>query len=68
MKVVDEQLGATVEELGQGPLSVVRVEDVVVTDRQPGKLASLAGELVAVTGVRLLLGEELVACRLPFLG
>jgi hypothetical protein len=67
-EVVDQQLGATVEELRQGALPFVRVEAVLLLDRQPGKLTSLAGELVAAASVLLLLGEQLVAYRLPLLG
>jgi hypothetical protein len=42
-EVVDEQLGAAVEELGQGLLPVVRLEDVLLLDRDPGQLLAPAG-------------------------
>ena len=67
-EVVDQELGATVKQLRQGPLTVVRVQAVLLLDRQPGKLTSLARQLVALTGVLLLQGEQLIACGLPFLG
>jgi hypothetical protein len=48
--VVDEQLGATVEELRQRPRALVGVEPVLLLDRNPRQLAALPGELVASLG------------------
>jgi hypothetical protein len=45
--VVDEQLGPPVEQLDERLLAFVRVEVVLLLDRDPGKLASLLRELVA---------------------
>jgi hypothetical protein len=66
--VVDQQLGATVKELRQGPLTLVRVQAVLLLDRQPGKFTSLASQLVAATRVLLLLGEQRIAYGLPLIG
>src|SRR5437762_9947997 len=66
-EVVDEQLGAPVEELGQGLLPFVRLEDVLLLDRYPGQLLAPAGELVALPYVLLLALEELHAGGKPLL-
>jgi hypothetical protein len=65
--VVDEQLRASVEELGQGLGPVVGLEAVLLLDRHPGKLPPLPREFVAATGELLLLREQLVSFRLPLL-
>jgi hypothetical protein len=65
--VVDEQLGATVEELRQRPRSLLRFESVLLFHRQPGQLAALSGELIPDPRVLLLVLEQLVACGLPLL-
>jgi hypothetical protein len=46
-KVVDEQLGAPVEQLAEGLLAVVRVESVLLLHRDPRQLAPLPRELAA---------------------
>ncbi len=56
-EVVDEQLGATVEELRQRPRALVGVEPVLLLHRHPRQLAPLAGDLVAEPRVLLLAGE-----------
>jgi hypothetical protein len=66
-EVVDEQLGAAVEELGQRLLPVVRLEDVLLLDRHPGQLLAPAGELVALPHVLLLGVEQLAPGRQPLL-
>src|SRR4029453_6702080 len=66
-EVVDQQLGAAVEQLGQGPGSVVGVEAVGLVDRDPGQLPALERQLVAHPGVGLLALEQLVAGGLPLL-
>src|SRR5205814_2821128 len=66
-EVVDEQLGAAVEELGEGLRAVLRLEAVVLVDPDPGQLAPLPGQLVAPAGELLLLLQQLVALRLPLL-
>src|SRR6478736_518730 len=58
-EVVDEQLRAPVEELGQRPAPTGRVERVVLLDADPGQLLAGAGELVAPARVLLLALEQL---------
>jgi hypothetical protein len=41
-EVVDQQLGAAVEQLGQGPGALLGVEAVRLGDLDPGELAALA--------------------------
>src|SRR6266516_6389794 len=64
-EVVDDQLGAPVEQLCQRLVSLVGVEAVLLFDRQPRQVAPLGGELVAAAGQFLLLGEQLVAGGMP---
>src|SRR5262249_16602832 len=66
-KVVDEQLGAAVEELGEALSAVLGLEPVVLLDWDPGQLAPLPGQLVAAACELLLLLQQLVAFRLPLL-
>src|SRR5262249_35024894 len=62
-EVVDEQLRAAVEQLGQRSRALLGLEAVLLLDRHPGELASLPSKLVAAPGVLLLLGEQLVPSR-----
>ena len=66
-EVVDEQLGAAVEEIGERLRAVLGLEPVVLLDRDPRQLAPLPGQLVAAAGELLLLLQQLVALRLPLL-
>src|SRR5207248_7343680 len=66
-EVVDEQLGAAVKELCEGLRAVLRLEAVVLLDRDPGQLAPFPGQLVAPAGEFLLLLQQRVALRLPLL-
>jgi hypothetical protein len=66
-EVVDEELGATVEELRQSPRALVGLEPVLLLDRDPRQLAALPCELVAHTSVFLLASQQLLAGSLPFL-
>jgi hypothetical protein len=65
--VVDDQLGAAVEELGEALLTALGLEPVVLLDRDPWQLSPLAGKLVAAACELLLLLQELIALRLPLL-
>jgi DNA-binding transcriptional ArsR family regulator len=65
--VVDEQLGAAIEELGQRLPPVVRLEDVFVLDRNPGQFPPLPGEFVALPHVLLLGSKQLLAGGVPLL-
>src|SRR5205085_5244814 len=66
-EVVDEQLGAAVEEIGEGLRTVLGLEAVVLLEWDRGQLAPLPGQLVAAAGELLLLLQQLVALRLPLL-
>ena len=66
-EVVDEQLGAAVEEIGEGLRAVLGPEPVLLLDPDPRQPAPLPGQLVAAAGELLLLLEQLVALRLPLL-
>src|SRR5205807_6818140 len=65
--VVGEQLRAAVEELVEGLLSVLGVERVLLLDRHPGEIATLALDLLVPLGLLGLELGELVAGHLPFL-
>jgi regulator of RNase E activity RraA len=45
--MLDHQLAAALEEIGQRALAVGRVEDVLLVDAHPRQRAALLGELVA---------------------
>jgi len=62
-----DQLGAAVEQAGEGLRAAAGLEQVVLLDRDPRQLASLSGQLVAAAGELLLLCQQLVALRLPLL-
>ena len=53
-EVVDQQLGATVEELRQGPLTPRRCLGGIPSRREAGEATSLASEFVPLTSVVLL--------------
>src|SRR4029077_6359795 len=65
--VVGEQLRAPVEELGEGLLAVLGVELVLLLDRDPGEIATLARDLLVSLRLLCLALCELVPPRLPFL-
>jgi hypothetical protein len=65
--VIDEELGATPEELRQALGALLGVEDVLLLDRDPGQLLTHARDLVASAKVALLGFEQLSARRQPFL-
>jgi hypothetical protein len=65
--VVHEQLRAAVEQLGQRLGALVGLELVVLLDAHPRQLAPCAGELVALTHVRLLALDQLATGLQPFL-
>ena len=66
-EVVDQELRAPVEQLRQrlGPL--LGFEAVLVLDGHPGEVPPLLRELVIAPGELLLLRQQLVSLRLPFL-
>ena len=66
-EVVDDQLTSAIEELGKRARAVVGVEPVVLLDRNPRQLASLASQLVAQPRVLLLADEQLLTGDCPLL-
>ena len=66
-EVVDEQLRAPLEELGERPRPLVGPEPVLLLDRDPRELSAQSRELVALPRVGLLPPEQLVAGGLPLL-
>jgi hypothetical protein len=58
--VVDDELRAPVEELGQRLRSPIGVESVLLVDPHPRQLSPLLGELVVPLRQRLLPLEELL--------
>src|SRR5205085_2214918 len=63
--VVGEELRAPVKELGECLLPVLRVELVLLLDRDPGKLAPLLGDLLAELRMLGLELRKLITSRLP---
>ena len=66
-EVVDEELRAPVEELGQRLRPLVRLERVLLLDRHPGQLSTLPRELVAEARELFLPLEQLDPGRPPLL-
>src|SRR6266536_5373237 len=64
-EVIDDQLAAAVEELGQCLLAFGSVEDILLLDRLPGQRLPLSGQLVTRASELLLLREQLLARRKP---
>src|SRR3954451_8020062 len=65
--VVGEQLRAAVEQLAQGLLALLGVEDVFLLDGHPRQLAPLLGDLARELRVLGLGLRQLLASGLPFL-
>jgi hypothetical protein len=63
--MVDEQLGAPVEQLAERLLAVVRVEAILLLHPHPRQLAPLPRELVAQPCVLLLVFEQPLPCLEP---
>src|SRR5439155_9942814 len=66
-EVVEEQLPAPFEEIEQRGLALRPVEDVLLLDVHPWQRAALDGERVPRARCVLLLDEQRVPRRLPFL-
>jgi hypothetical protein len=64
--MLDDQLAAVFEQLGQRPLAVRRVEDVRLLDLDPRQVAAFGAEPVALPGQLLFLGEQRLARLGPF--
>jgi len=66
-EVIDDQLAAPVEQVGEGLLPVRPLEDVALLDPHPGQLAALGAQPIAQPGEFLLLAQELLARSEPVL-
>jgi hypothetical protein len=66
-EVVDDELAAVPEELGQGLATVRPLEGVFLLDGFPGKFTPPAAQLVSRPRERLLGREERLGCRQPLL-
>src|SRR5262249_49253685 len=67
-EVVDDELAATTEKIGEGFLAGGRIEDVVLLDLEPRELAALPGDVVAQASQFLFFGEKFFARGHPFGG
>ena len=65
-EVIDHQLTAAVEEIGQRFFAFGSVEDVILLDFQPRKLASFGAELIASVGEGFFLFQEIFSRSKPF--
>ena len=65
--MIDDQLAATLEQIGKGLPAVRRVEDIFLLDLDPGQCPPLGAQLVAPVREFLLLGEQSRARGKPFL-
>jgi len=66
-EVVDDELASAIEQVSESLLSGGRVEDVILFDFDPGKLAAFGCDGVALVGEFLLFGEESLPGYEPFL-
>jgi hypothetical protein len=66
-EVVDQQLAAPAEQVGEALLAVRPVEDVLLLDLDPGQLTALRAQLIAQPREVFLLAKELLARSEPVL-
>src|SRR5437667_206211 len=64
-EMIDEQLRAALEQIGQGGAAFVGVEAIVLVDLDPGQLLAAARQLVAAVGQVLLGLEQVEALGAP---
>ena len=65
-EVVDDQLAAAVEEVGERLAAVRAVEDILLLDSLPRQFAALSGEGFALPGEGFFLAQQLAARGEPF--
>src|SRR5205809_7226873 len=65
--MIDDQLAASVEEIGERLLAVRPLEDIPLLHPDPGQLAASPAQLIAQTGEFLLLAQVLLARNEPLL-
>ena len=63
--MVHEELAAAVEQLGQGPLAALGVEDVLLVDLYPGQRAAGTTQVVPRVGECALLAQQVEPRREP---
>src|SRR5262249_50689573 len=59
-EMLDDQLAASVKEIGERLLATRAIEDVFLLDFDPGQLAALAAQLIAQPSQLLLLAQMLL--------
>jgi hypothetical protein len=65
-EMIDDQLAASIEEVGERLLAVRPIEQIGLFDPDPGQLAALPCHLVADLGQRLLMRQMRLARDQPF--
>jgi hypothetical protein len=65
-EMIDDQLAAAGEQIGQGLFAGRRIEDVIGRDLDPGQGQALRIQLIAQISCFLLFGEQRSPCRQPF--
>src|SRR5579872_3059739 len=65
-EVIDQELGAALEQVGKRSVSFIGGEPVGLVDAHPGQRLALPRQFVAATGQFLLGGEEIKSCSQPF--
>ena len=66
-EMFDEQLAASIEQIGERHLPLRRIEDVRFLNLDPGQCTALATQLVALSRELLFLGQECSSRLEPFL-
>src|SRR5580704_10477908 len=66
-EVIDNELAFAIEEVGECFLATRGIENVVLLDLDPGKLAAFRSQSVTLARQLLLFGEQFLASRKPFL-
>ncbi len=46
--MIDDELASPVEQVGEGFLAARRIEDIILLDFDPGKLAALGGKCISL--------------------
>ncbi len=65
--MVDDELTAAVEEIGQRLAAVRSLEDVLLVHRFPRQIAAPLGQTIAEASELFLFRQELLACNEPLL-
>jgi hypothetical protein len=65
--VLDDELAASAEQIGESDLAVRPVEHVGLLHLDPGERAAFGAQLIAQSGELLFLAQKLLACGQPFI-